>query len=90
MVVHTHDGQKYLYNPEAAFGHGKVQKPLAIAHTPIPLDGAEGEDAGGDAAVPDIVPEQGDDCSWAEWGQFTSCEPIGECRPSACIELVII
>ena len=75
MVVHTHDGQKYLYKPPG------VMKPLMIPHEPIPIDGAEGEDAGGDAAVPDIVPEQGDDCSWAEWGQFTSCEPIGECRP---------
>ena len=80
MVVHTHDGQKYLYNPDAAPDLPPVHSGL----DPIDDgDGAEGEDAGGDAAVPDIVPEQGDDCSWAEWGQFTSCEPIGECRPRA-------
>ena len=82
MVVHTHDGQKYLYNPDAApdFVHPIEPSP---GGDPMEIDGAEGEDAGGDAAVPDIVPEQGDDCSWAEWGQFTSCEPIGECRPRA-------
>ena len=76
MIVHTNDGDKYLYNPsktDLKTGEKPQNRLSKLSENTESITELESIDL-------EMDKNEDDTCTWGEWGEFTKCESIGEFR----------
>ena len=90
MIVHTNDGDKYLYHPsESDMKYQEEDNKQSISsfkEESESISEAEKnqnqEEESASISEAEKNESQEDICTWLEWGKFTKCESIGELNAS--------